>query len=910
MTDLLPVLVADLLEESARDFLENVARENEEAWVPLVAAPVDTSRHLLEVYTPTSTEPLRLIAEPTGPPTEHGFPLRLSLLTQDAAEALRVPTFERVAVGLEVTVESALEPASPGTIGRMPTGQRASSRRPSFRRADTPTIARVGTARRPAEIHLSVEHNAELSGDPQPTPGHVPDALIGRTLAGGKLQIESLVGQGMMGAVYKALHRELQIHVAVKVLHASYQQDVDFCRRFYAEALAASRLDHPNLVRVYDFGQEPDGLLYLSMEFVSGRTAREALYKEGPMSGQRIAELMMQVCAGLGQAHARGIIHRDVKPDNVVLVMRQDDDGRPFEQVKVCDFGLALLRSSDAASERFAGTPVYMSPEQCRGDDLDARTDVYACGIMLYELATGTVPFLSDKPIVVINRHLTMKPAPLATLRASVDPRLEEIVQKALKKSRDDRHETVRALRLDLKKLLEPLQTGFDLAAESSLVEAAPVAERSPVPSRAAPSRAAPSPSPVATAAVRAAAGSAPVIEEGEPSSTRAAWFEDTQDSYSNFLHGMASGEKRSAEVSLSLARDPKTWLTKLLEERNPRLLDRMLAEVEGAARLLAQKADARTLRAVSTTIHGIATDDRRPPGIRSRARAALRVFADPTLLAPIAERLLMHNDDHREPARALVLDAAVAGAYAIYGARVKLAASPAARVPFVETMRALGEAAWPVVRAALERIPAAALTGGHPVGADLAEDLLLCVPTLRDEAAGHLVAKYVRATGPALCRAATQALGRLWAERAAPLLLGLLDLNDDGVRAAAIAGLREIGAVDEHVVRRLLPILARKVEAGSELRIAAVAALEFVTADARPVAVPILVQLVRDTARDDATVLAASRALFSLMGNEARAVVIGRSDVALEPLKSHLLVLLRDPTLPEVDPSDLKDLL
>ena len=240
----------------------------------------------------------------------------------------------------------------------------------------------------------------------------------------------------------------------------------------------------------------------------------------------------------------------------------------------------------------------------------------------------------------------------------------------------------------------------------------------------------------------------------------------------------------------------------------------------------------------------------------------------------------------------------------------VQMASSQAARAPFVETMRGLGEAGWPVVRAALERIPAAALVGGHPRGADLAEDLLLCVPPLRDEGAGHLVAKYVRATEPSLCRAASLALGRVWAERAAPLLVSLLEIDDDGVRAGAIAGLRAIGAVDEHVVRSLVPILRREVPAGHELRLAAVTALEFVTASARPVAVPILVQLVRDVGPDDQVVLAASRALFSVMGNEARAVVMGRSDIAEEPLKSHLLLLLRDPTLPEVDAKDLKDLL
>jgi serine/threonine-protein kinase len=905
VADLLPVLVADLIDESARDFLEEVAGENEEAWVPLVSAPVDTTRHLLEVYTPTSTEPLRLIAEPMGPPTEHGFPLRLSLLSDDAAESLRVPNVEHVEVGLDVTIADADPEPEPV-------------------RAHVPAVdaRRAVIARRPTPIHISDAHSAELAGDPPPNSTQVRDALIGRSLAGGKLQIESLVGTGMMGAVYKALHRELRIPVAVKVLHGSYQNDVEFCRRFYDEALAASRLDHPNLVRVYDFGQEPDGLLYLSMEFVAGRSLRTALGQEGPMSSKRVAEIMMQVCAGLGQAHARGIVHRDVKPDNIVLVMRQDDDGKPFEQVKVCDFGLALLRSTDAAKERFAGTPVYMSPEQCRGgDDLDARTDVYACGVMLFELATGTVPFLSDKPIVVINRHLTMQPPPLASIRPDVDQRLEPIVQKALKKVRDDRHASVRALRSELKALLVPPAGTFDLEHEASQV-AEHVMEVSPEPAyasvpaarRSVPPAATRSSRPPQPAMPRVPSIPPPELQEPAATPTRSsappAWFEDTQDSYSSFLSGMATGEKRAAEVSSTLSRDPRAWLTKLLAERDARLLDKMLGEVEGAARILSSRGGARVLRAVSSTIHGIATDEERPAAIRASAASVMKIFADPTLLAPIAERLLARDDDQREAAKTLILQAGTAGAYALYGARVKLATEHSVRAPFVDTMKALGESSWPVVRAALERIPAAALTGGHPVAAVLAEDLLLCVPTLRDEAAGHLVAKYVHTSDPALCRAATLALGRLWAERAAPLLLALLDVADDGVRSAAIAGLRQIGALDEHVVRRLAPILSKKVAAGQVLRVTAVTALEFVTLDARPVAVPLLVQLVRDKTQDDPTAFAAARALLSVMGNEARAVIIERSDFAAEPLKSHLLVLLRDPKLPEIDPKILKELM
>jgi serine/threonine-protein kinase len=614
------------------------------------------------------------------------------------------------------------------------------------------------------------------------------------------------------------------------------------------------------------------------------------------MSGPRIAGLMMQVCAGLGQAHARGIVHRDVKPDNVVLVTRHDDDGVPREQVKLCDFGLALLRASDSRNERFAGTPVYMSPEQCRGEELDARTDVYACGIMLFELATGTVPFLSDKPMVVINRHLSAQPPTLASLRAAVDPRLEPIVQKALKKVREERQENARALRSELKALLAVAGPAFDLA-----LEAQRVPEASPEPS---PVALPPSPPPPPSIPPPRAPSIAPASRRSEPPS----WLEDKQDSYALFLDDMASGEKRAKEVSGSLARDPKAWLTKLLEERDARVVDKMLGEVPAAARLLAQRADARTLRALSSTIHGIATDAKRHPTIRASAASVMKLFADPTVLAPIAERLLRRGEDV-DAAQALVLDAGQAGAYALYGARVKLAAEPGVREPFVATMRALGEASWAVVRAALERIPATALTGEHPRAAELAEDLLWSVPALRDDAAGALVAKYVRTTQASLCRAATQALGRLWAERAAPLLLALLDVQDDGVRVAAIAGLRQIGAVDEQVVARLVPILTRKVAAGDELRLASVAAMEFVTPTARPVAVPILVKLVRDLGPEDATVLAASRALLSVMGNEARAVIIERSDRANEPLKGHLLVLLRDPKLPEVDAKTIRAL-
>lgn len=890
----MPILVADLLEESARDFLLAVARANGTAWVPLVAAPMDTSRHLLEVYTVTSTLPIRLHADPVGPPSDQGFPLKLSVADVDSGDSLVEASMAEVAA-----YDHDLSPTEDeeGDAGGLQVAVEA-------RREEPPTLPKqASTTRRTVPRPLSSEHAATLAGDARAREVS-SDSLVGRAIAGGKLVIESLVGKGMMGAVYKALHRELRLHVAVKVMHGSYQHDVDFCQRFYAEALAASRLDHPNLVRVYDFGQEPDGLLYLAMEFVAGRSLRAALWEDGPMSSRRIAEIMMQVCAGLGQAHTRGIIHRDVKPDNVVLVKSHDDDGVPFEQAKVCDFGLALLRTNDATHERFAGTPVYMSPEQCRGDELDARTDVYACGVMLYELATGTVPFLSDKPIVVVNRHLTMPPPPLASVRSDVDPRLEEIVQKALRKSRDERYQSLLALRQDLKMLLRSLRPPpLARAATDSNTSLSNKRTSSVPPPRSS------APPPRRRSSYPPDRASRDEVVEESPSARRAAWLEDTQHTYSQFFLGMASGD-RSEEIAESLARDPKAWLTKLVQERDARVTARMLAEVEGVARRLAQNGDARALRAVSSTVFSMATDETRVASLRSEAVATTCVFKDPTLLAPIAERLLAHDDEHRKAASKLLLDAGVAGAYALYGARVKAASSESVRAPFVETMRAIGGAAWPIVRAALERIPAAALTGGHPVGRDLAEDLLSCVPTVRDDAAGHLIAKYVYATEPLLCSAATRALGRLWAERALPLFFALLEADDDGVQRAAIQGIKEVGAVDVHVVRRLAPLLTGKGLASADTRFEAVVALESVTRDARALAVRILVHLVRDANLDDVLALAASRALFSLMGNEARAVLIGRCDLAKEPLKSQLLLLLRDPPLPDVNPRDVEDFL
>jgi serine/threonine-protein kinase len=681
------------------------------------------------------------------------------------------------------------------------------------------------------------------------------------------------------------------------------------------------------------------------MDFLDGRSLRDVVQRDAPLKATRIAEIMMQVCAGLGHAHSRGIVHRDVKPDNIILMPGTDDDGHVIEVPKVCDFGLALLRSKDALRERFAGTPVYMSPEQCRGEELDARTDVYSCGVMMYELATGAVPFLSDKPIVVVNRHLSMAPPPMTDHTPEVDPRLERIVQRALKKNRAERYQDLREMRADLKELLKP---GFDLVAEAERIEAElpppsggfsippPAASPSipPMPSVSLPpaemraetrprmegdaARAETSPSidprletmsrqdlgraetmPRSTDFTKGEVAIRPEIHVREsskppPASDRPAqkapeWLEQKSDRYESFLSGMATGQNRAEELAETLAREPVPWLRKLATERDLRTFQKMLGELEIAIRILAKRADARAMWAASSALHGLATEGTQGPGSRGqRAALLLRLFTDPGMLAPVAERLLTMNDGD---ARTLVTRAGVSGAYALYGARVKLAPHAEVRHPFVTTMRDIRDAAWPVIRAALERIPDAALTGAHPLAADLAEDLLLCVPAIRDEQAGRLVAKFVRASVPGLCRAATGALARIWADRARPVLLGLLDDADEGVRIAAIAGLRDLGAIDEHVVRKLAPLLERGAS-GHELRLAAVSAFELATVDAREIAAPLLVHLVHDPQPDDATVLAAAKALVAIAPS-AKSVVASRAERSSEPLRSHLVALV-----------------
>jgi hypothetical protein len=231
------------------------------------------------------------------------------------------------------------------------------------------------------------------------------------SLIGGRYRIERVVGQGGFGAVYKAQHAATGDTVAIKVLRTDVQGSSDVVARFRHEAKATSKLKHPNTVRVFDFGQMDDGNLYIAMEFLDGRTFTDLLRREGPLQPERLVRIAVQVLKSLSEAHAKGLVHRDLKPDNIFL---QTVHGEA-DFVRVLDFGIAKSLSGDTAADMTStgaiiGTPRYMSPEQARGTPVDARTDLYSLAIILFEGLTGVAPFLADSPLSMLLRRVAEEP--------------------------------------------------------------------------------------------------------------------------------------------------------------------------------------------------------------------------------------------------------------------------------------------------------------------------------------------------------------------------------------------------------------------------------------------------------------------------------------------------------------------
>ena len=269
------------------------------------------------------------------------------------------------------------------------------------------------------------------------------DSLVGRVLDG-KYEIVAPLGSGGMGAVYRARRVHIGDEVAIKVLHSRLTNDEKLVERFRREARAAAQLHHSNVVTIHDYGEArgPGGFAYIVMELVRGESLRDILRHEGRLAPARAVSLMRDVCAGVGAAHRRGIVHRDIKPDNIIVTPADED--RPAESVKVVDFGIAKLR--DLAAEgstlteagMMVGTLFYMSPEQCKGEPLDSRADVYSLGAMLHEMLAGAPPFTASNITSLIFKHVGEPPPPLPE-ELSVPQALRAAVLRALSKDPDAR---------------------------------------------------------------------------------------------------------------------------------------------------------------------------------------------------------------------------------------------------------------------------------------------------------------------------------------------------------------------------------------------------------------------------------------------------------------------------------------
>jgi serine/threonine-protein kinase len=316
--------------------------------------------------------------------------------------------------------------------------------------------------------------------------------FVGQTIAG-KFVIEARIAAGSSGTVFRARQPALDRTVALKLLHEDFARDPMFIERFKREARAASRLDHPNSVRVLDFGEHEGSRLYLAMEYVEGRSLHEIIDQDWPLSEARMVDLICQVLSAIAVAHDLGVIHRDLKPDNILVVERSGDDGERVEVAKVCDFGIATLRLANGAlpaslatagaagtqvtNDGFlVGTPAYMSPEQAHGDPTDARSDIYSVGVILYHLLARRAPFDGETVQLVAAKHIIEAPRPPSAF-AQVNPVLEAICLRALRKVPEERFWTAREMRAALR---AALQTRGDARSDAPVVPS-PLSESSDV---------------------------------------------------------------------------------------------------------------------------------------------------------------------------------------------------------------------------------------------------------------------------------------------------------------------------------------------------------------------------------------------------------------------------------------------
>lgn len=313
--------------------------------------------------------------------------------------------------------------------------------------ADTTVGAGLSNA---AKEHTSDEKNNSTESD-------VSRSNVIENL-GDRYEVQSLLGQGGMGAVYKVRDKELHKTFAIKVLNSNLVEDKSSLKRFEQEAQAARGLTSPNLVAVYDYGMGKKGSPYIVMDYLDGTSLDTVLADGGYLDVPRAEDIFVQICEAIVHAHSKSVVHRDIKPSNIMLT--KGLNGGDF--VKLVDFGIAkVLPSQQKATQNLTqtgdvfGSPLYMSPEQCLGNKLDNRTDIYAFGCVMYETLTGQTPFAAENPIKIILKHINDQPKPFSSLGHgyNIPAQLEAVVKRCLEKDPDDRYQTADELLRDLQDL-------------------------------------------------------------------------------------------------------------------------------------------------------------------------------------------------------------------------------------------------------------------------------------------------------------------------------------------------------------------------------------------------------------------------------------------------------------------------
>ena len=281
------------------------------------------------------------------------------------------------------------------------------------------------------------------------SPPEAADPLISQLVAD-RYRILRKLGEGGMGSVYLAEHVVIEKKFALKVLAPELARRADLVARFLQEARSASRIGHENVIDISDFGQSPDGLVYIAMEFLDGKDLGEIVRKDGALSWRDAREIVLQICRALRAAHDKSIVHRDMKPENIFLIQRE---GQPHF-VKILDFGIAKVMGLDPNGPRLTrtgmifGTPEYMAPEQAEGKDTDHRADIYAVGCIMYHLITGQTPFVAESFMTMLTKHLMEDPVPPSVRRPDlvITPEMDALVLKALEKDRDKRWQSMAEL--------------------------------------------------------------------------------------------------------------------------------------------------------------------------------------------------------------------------------------------------------------------------------------------------------------------------------------------------------------------------------------------------------------------------------------------------------------------------------